>query len=171
MKNLFLFAFLCGALLRAQPAAQPEPAEKQIARLQAKIAELEMKISALEERPELKIPYWVRNNFRILNAAMDQFCLDHRVTECRYEDIVGEGKYGDYVRTHIVDGESYAKLRFALDAPEWRVETASGFVVVFKREKFDYAAWSRLVGKEPNKALEPTPTSVTDRAAHAPRQP
>jgi hypothetical protein len=28
-----------------------------------------------------------------------------------------------------------------------------------------------VISKQPNKALEPTPTSVTDRAAHAPRQP
>ena len=36
-----------------------------------------------------------------------------------------------------------------------------------------YVRVLEVLGKaeEPNKALEPTPTSVTDRAAHAPRQP
>jgi hypothetical protein len=32
-----------------------------------------------------------------------------------------------------------------------------------------FSVWPRR--KRPNKALEPTPTSVTDRAMHAPRQP
>jgi hypothetical protein len=35
-----------------------------------------------------------------------------------------------------------------------------------------FAEWSITeINEPPNKALEPTPTSVTDRAAHAPRQP
>lgn len=75
------------------------------------------------------------------------------------------------VRSYIMDGESYAQLRYALDAPEWRLETASGIVVVFKREKFDHAAWERFVEKQPNEAPEPTPASVTAPAAQGPRRP
>jgi len=43
-----------------------------------------------------------------------------------------------------------------------------GFNYSFRGMKHLFA---EIYAKRPNKALEPTPTSVTDRAAHAPRQP
>ena len=118
--------------------------EKEILRLHVQIEHLEREIQTLNETPEIRIPREVRNNLRILEAALEQYCLDHRVKECKFTDLVGEGKYVDAPRQKICDGERYDGLRLALGEPEWRITTKSGITVVFPKPPFDEKWWKKM---------------------------
>jgi hypothetical protein len=50
-------------------------------------------------------------------------------------------------------------------------DSKSMYAIVQVSPANDWLDIMTVRAEEPNKALEPTPTSVTDRAAHAPRQP
>jgi cell division protein FtsB len=149
-----LFIFSMVSTMPAQQKLQPPSVEerlaaqdKEIAWLRSRVIDLEKELETLRESPEIKIPAQVRNNLRILDAALQQYCLDHKVTECRFSDLVGEGKYVDAPRQKIADGERYDGLRLALDESEWRVTTRSGFTIVFVRPPFDKASWDRMTKK------------------------
>lgn len=121
--------------------------EKEIARLRGKIADLERQLQFLNDAPEIRIPREVRNNLRILNSALEQYCLKNRVKECKFTNLVGEKKYVDAVRQKISDGERYEGLRLAVDEPEWRITTISGITIVFHRPPFDERFWNEQFKK------------------------
>ena len=121
--------------------------EKEIIRLRGKVADLERQIKALNDTPEIRIPREVRNNLRILDSALEQYCVNFKVLECKFSDIVGEGKYVDAVRQKISDGERYDGLRLAVDQPEWRITTKSGITIVYQRTPFDEKFWKEQIRK------------------------
>ncbi|HVX91010.1 MAG TPA: hypothetical protein VHC20_05300 [Candidatus Paceibacterota bacterium] len=73
--------------------------------------------------------------------------------------------------------EKFADLRrAAASCPNANGPTFHFYLYAFSIDEgayvnVDHSSYEALPANQPNKALEPTPTSVTDRAAHAPRQP
>ncbi len=73
----------------------------------------------------------ILNNLRMLSAAADQFCLEHRTKQTTLRDIVGPEKY--VKRLVPVDGEDYAKLDLSAGVRTWTIVSASGITVTLKR--------------------------------------
>ena len=158
MKTTIALLFLCFATGGHYCRAEEKPPQvlvedrlatqdKEIALLRGKISELERQLESLKDAPEIRIPREVRNNLRILNSALEQYCVNNRTKECKFTDLVGAGKYVDAVRQKISDGERYDGLRLAIDEPEWRITTKSGFTIVFQRPPFDEKFWNEQFKK------------------------
>lgn len=118
------------ATIEERVAAQ----EKELVQLRAQVLILQREIQNLEAIPEIKTVKEVRNKLRILNASMEQFCLENDVRECRFSDLA---KYIDPVRPAIRAEDGFDKLRLSVDAPEWRYTTESGIVVIFQRPSYE----------------------------------
>ncbi len=109
------------------------------------LSQLNTRLKSVEQIPEIRIPRGVMNNLKILDSGLQQYCLEHKTNACSYADLVGK-----YVNPELIpsfDGESYTNLRFSLEAPEWRIDTKSGFSLVLKRAKYDPTIWKGLWGE------------------------
>ena len=116
-----------------------------------------------------------------LRVKMTKFDRPHY-----FQDVMLEGAFSRMQHDHRFDerdGKTVMTDRFEFTSPLGvlgqlvdRVFLTSymrRFIVkrnVLLKQTAESSGWKRYL-KEPNKTLEPTITSVTDRAAHAPRQP
>lgn len=80
---------------------------------------------------ESSIQRAITNNFRQLSAAADQYFLENGTTKVTLDQLVGPDKF--IAKLEAVDGEDYSKLDLNQDANEWKVVTASGIIVTYKR--------------------------------------
>jgi type II secretory pathway component PulM len=108
--------------------------ERELTQLRAQVLSLQREIQELKETPEIKAVLEARNMLRILNASMEQFCLENDVRECQFSDLA---KYIEPVRPAIRAEDGFAKLRLSVDEAEWRYTTESGIVVIFQRPSFE----------------------------------
>ena len=108
--------------------------------------QLDIRMKILEEMKEVRVPRGIKNNLRILQSAMEQYCFEHKITECTFSDL--SGVYFTPKTLSPYDGESYSSLRLALDAGEWRIDTSLGFSIVHKLQPFDLAAYEKLIGEK-----------------------
>jgi hypothetical protein len=106
----------------------------------------------------------------IILLLVSRFCLWHWIFSAADElDITA----GD-LSLNMSDGTLVNRLwLYAREAREtagygWLIDSVSLLLCTLCAANAIIAAWNR---KMPNQALEPTATAVTDRAAHAPRQP
>lgn len=72
----------------------------------------------------------VTANLRQIASAAQQYMLDEGVAEATYDDIVGEGKYIDWIES--VAGEDYSGIVIDQYATEISVELPSGQVVTYQ---------------------------------------
>ena len=112
--------------------------------------DLDIRMKMLEDMKEVRVPRGIKNNLRILQSAVEQYCFEHKVIECKFSDLMG--KYLKPATFSVYDGESYESLRLALDAGEWRIDTTLGFSVVHKLPAFDAKEYEKLIGGKPNKS-------------------
>ena len=170
MKKVLLF--LTVAVLVSRLFAEPASPQDEIKTLKTTIEkqreELVYMRALLQDLKqsiqENAVPRGIRKNLHELQIAFRQYCIDHKVTECQFTDLVGPGKYLSPQTIPSYEGESYEALRFAMDAGEWRIDTSLGFAVIHKLPKFDPQEFKMLIEKTPNQALLPTPISVTRMA-------
>ncbi len=137
LSGIFASSPVFSAENRPAPATTEERIaiqERELAQLRAQVLSLQREIQELREIPEIKAVRGVRNKLRILNASMEQFCLENDVRECQFSDLA---KYIDPVRPAIRAEDGFGKLRLSVDEPEWRFTTESGIVVVFQRPSFE----------------------------------
>jgi hypothetical protein len=127
----------CRADNKPAPATSEEriaAQEKELSQLRSQVLLLQREIQELKEIPEIKTVRDARNKLRILNASMEQFCLENDVRECRFSDLA---KYIDPVRPAIRAEDGFGKLRLSVDEVEWRYTTESGIVVIFQRPSYE----------------------------------
>jgi len=74
-----------------------------------------MAIPAFQQVRQASQEKAVLNNLRMLEAAADQYCLEHNVTTATYDDLVGPGKFIKEMKP--VAGEDYRALQFHSGQP------------------------------------------------------
>ena len=146
----------CHTLAFAQntvPPAQPDPKFIEAAmnalynRLATQIRDSEQRIKSLEELPEVKIPRMIRAELGQIEAAVQVYCTENKVIECKLSDLVGPDKLMRSVPSF--DGESYDHLRLALDESEWKVVTPHGLSITHRLQVVD-PKLTQGFKKEPN---------------------
>ncbi|MEX2382360.1 MAG: hypothetical protein WD490_08255 [Opitutales bacterium] len=142
---LYIFIFATVSLITPRAFGEDVATlRERVVQQEARIQDLEARLSSLENLPEIRVASQVRRNFRLLEAAMEQYCLINRVSECELGDLVGPGRFLDYQRFRSIDGESYRDLRLAIDEPKWKVHTSSGLIITYGRQEFNRENWERL---------------------------
>ena len=143
-------------------SAQTATPQDEIKELKAIVAEQSKAISGLREwsrqmdgrmrilmeMKEVRVPRGIKNNLKILQSAMEQYCFEHKVMECSFSDLMGV--YFTPASFSSYDDESYSTLRLSLDAGEWRIDTSLGFSIVNKLPPFNLAEYEKLIGQKIN---------------------
>jgi hypothetical protein len=137
MSLVFLFA---SSLMAQQANPQIDPKLEAtlnavLRQFSARIDALEQRIRSLEDLPEVKIPRGIRGNLRQIDAALQQYCLEHKTLSVQLSDLVGPTKLIRELRS--IDGETYDNLPLRLDGSEWSVSTPHGLTIIHKTSVVD----------------------------------